>query len=273
MSLSNGQGAPSRPPRVIMGMGSNGPDETTVAELQGQRDLTRWTEKTEEEYMTRVRDRATGAAKQIIAKAMAEAEAIRQNAMNEGYEAAAQEAQAQLDTAVTSYADSLAAAMAAIEQGQATLRAEQGADVTALVRLAVERVLNIELEERRSDILASVLDQALEAIDSQRQLCVRVHPQDEETICGLMDFAKQRHPGLDKWCVRADESLAPGGMVLESVQGMVDNSMEGRLAAVMEVLDHLGTPGNADASAEDASAGQQSGATLPMDHPGEEQPG
>lgn len=253
MSLSSGDSSTTRRPRVIVGMGAHGPSESTVAELQGQRDLTSWTHKTEEEYMERVRERATKAAKEIIAKAMADAAQLREQAMAEGYQTAAEEAQRQLDEAVGGYSDALARTMEAVDQGQAALRTKHGADVTQLVRLAVERVIGIELDERRADVLASVLDQALEAIDSQRQLCIRVSPQDEEAVCGLMDHAKHRHPGLDKWCVRADEGLAPGGVVLESVQGMVDNTMEGRMAAVMQVLDRLG-PRDGSGEAADAPA-------------------
>ena len=239
MSLSKNETAPRRPPRVIMGVNSLGPTESTLAELQGQRDLTRWTSKTEEEYMTRVRDRATGAAKEIISKAMNDAVAIRENAMTEGFQAAAEEAQTQLDAAVQGHAQTLAQTMAAVEQGTAALWDEHRADISALVRLTVERILGVELNQRREEVLASILDQALEAVDSQRQLCVRVCPQDEDMVSDLMARAKDQHPSLDRWCVRADDKLGPGGMVLESTQGMVDNSMESRTKAVMEVLDQM----------------------------------
>lgn len=242
MSLSNEQTA-KRPARVIVGMGAHGPSESTVAELQGQRDLTRWTNSTEQEYMARVRERATAAAKEIISKAMADAAQLRENAAQEGYASAVQEAQAQLEAALDVQAQALGQAMAALEQGAAALWEEHRADITALVRLAVEKILGLEMAERREAVLASTLDQALEAIDSQRQLCVRVCPDDEELIGELLARAKDQHPGLDRWCVRADPKLGPGGMVLESAQGMVDNSMEGRMKAVADVLEHLSAPG------------------------------
>ena len=40
--------------------------------------------------------------------------------------------------------------------------------------------------------------------------------------------------------MRADGKLSPGGMMLESTQGMVDNTTESRWAAVEAVLGQLG---------------------------------
>ncbi|WP_461210787.1 FliH/SctL family protein [Desulfocurvus sp. DL9XJH121] len=239
MSLSKNDGTPRRAPRVIVGMGAHGPSESTVADLQGQRDTSRWTSSTEEEYMARVRERATKAAKEIISKAMADAAVLRENAEAEGFASAAEQAQAQVDQAFAAHAQTLGQAMAAMEEGAAALWREQRADVTALVRLAVEKILAVELDQRRQEILATVLDQSLEAIDSLRQLVVRVCPDDEELVSELLIRAKDQHPGLDRWRVRADSKLGPGGMILESAQGMADNSMEGRMKSVMAVLDQL----------------------------------
>jgi flagellar assembly protein FliH len=87
---------------------------------------------------------------------------------------------------------------------------------------------------------------------------VRVHPEDEETMRELLETGKERHPGLERWTVRTDPSMQPGGLVLESDQGMVDNSLGGRREMVAHVLDQLALPAEHDDSAEEASAGPSS---------------
>lgn len=238
MSLSNSN-ATRNSGRVIVG-GPHGPSETTLGEIQGQRDLTKWTSKTDEEYMRRVRDRATDAAKQIISQAMAQAAELREQGKAEGLQDATNQAQDYLDALAAQHAQTLAVAMAAVEQGGRQLWDENRQDIVTLVRLVVRKAINLEMDARREEILGSVMDQALDAIDSYRELCLKVNPQDEELVGQLMERAKALHPGLDRWCVRPDEKIQPGGMILESAQGMVDNSMEARWRAVEQVLEQLG---------------------------------
>ncbi|BBD09348.1 FliH/SctL family protein [Desulfovibrio ferrophilus] len=254
MSLSN-DNATRNTGRVIMGLGSQGPMETSLSELQGQRDLTKWTSKTEEEYMTRVRDRATGAAKQIISQAMTKAAELREQGKAEGLQDATNQAQAYLDELAEQHALTLAQAMAALEQGANQLWNEHRQDIVTLVSMVVRKVINLEMDSRREEILASVMDQALEAIDSQRELRIKVNPVDEEAVTGLMERAKALHPGLERWSVRPDDNLQPGGMVLESAQGMVDNSMEGRWQIVEAVLDQLGLDNGSAAAPSEEGAG------------------
>ncbi|MBU1004068.1 MAG: flagellar assembly protein FliH [Proteobacteria bacterium] len=225
--------------RVIVGMGSHGPAETTLGELQGQRDLTKWTSKTDEEYMRRVRDRATDAAKQIITQAMAQATDLREQGKAEGLQDATNQAQEYLDSLAEQHAQTLATALAAMEQGGKQLWNEHRQDIVTLVHMVVRKTIKVEMDARREEILGSVMDQALDAIDSYRELCLKVNPQDEELVGQLMERAKAMHPGLDRWCVRPDDKIQPGGMILESAQGMVDNSMEARWRAVEQVLEQL----------------------------------
>lgn len=237
MSLSN-QSNDAATGRVIMGKGS-GPDEMTVGELQGQRNLEAWTRKTDEEYMQRVRERATTAAKEIIAKAMDEAAGIREQARQEGYQQGMEEAQQQAEAAVGQYADTLAGALAAVEQGGRQLWEQHRADMVELVRLAVHKTIGIEMNEQRSEMMAALLDQALETIDSLSRLTIRVSPAEQEIVEALMETARQRHPNLERWTVRAEDSLQPGSMIVESDEGMVDNSTQARWASVEPVFDQL----------------------------------
>ena len=242
MSLSSqarekGQGKPLTG-RVIIGLGAQGPGETTVAEIERRRAGASagpgWSPKTEEEYLRRVRERATVMAKDILEKALTEAEAAREQAVKEGFDQGMSQAQEQVQTMLTEQADTLAGMLGTLQNAGPALWEKHRQDMVDVVRLAVEKVVRLEMGERRAQVMGGLLDQALEAIDNLRQLSVRVHPGDAEGMELLLEQAKARHPGLERWRVKADQNLAPGALVVESDQGMVDNSMEVRHKAIAD---------------------------------------
>jgi flagellar assembly protein FliH len=49
--------------------------------------------------------------------------------------------------------------------------------------------------------------------------------------------------------VRADPKITPGGLVLETDQGMADNTLEGRWKAIEPILDQLALNPDGDAPA------------------------
>jgi len=249
MSLSS---QPDKPltGRVIIGLGGQGPGETTVEEIESRRRGSAgpgWSPKTEEEYLRRVRERATSMAKDILEKAMAEAEAVREQAAKEGFEQGMAQAQEQVQTMLQEQADTLAGMLGTLQNAGPALWEKHREDMVAVVRLAVEKAVRLELDSHRSEILAGLLDQALESIDNLRGLSVRVHPGDAEGMELLLEQAKARHPDLERWRVKADKTLSPGGLVVESDQGMVDNSLEVRHKAINDILDQLDLANGDDA--------------------------
>ncbi|NJB69239.1 flagellar assembly protein FliH [Desulfobaculum xiamenense] len=236
MSLSDGQG--KRQGRIVVGLGGNGLSQETLERMQGT--SRGWSAHTEEEYMRRVQEKAADRAREIVADAMREAQEIRERAFHEGLNEAAAQCQAQLDAAVDQSAITLAQAMSAVQEGSDAIWQRHRQDIVTLVRLAVERLLAVELDSRREEVLAALLDQALDAIDTHKGLVIRIRPEDEEIMQALLERAKAAHPDLERWGLRVDPALAQGGMVLESEEGMVDNSVSGRFAAVAPVFDQLG---------------------------------
>jgi len=245
MSLSRDQreaGSARGTGRVILGPQTQGLGEMSVADLQGGR-RQGWTDKDVEEFHRRVRERAETTAREIIAAAVAEGHALREQATQQGLAEGRQQAQDLAEEAAQAQADALARTLEAVQRVGHELWAQYRQDVLELLRMVVRRLLRVELDERRGEILGSLLDQALDAIDSRRGLTVRVHPQDQALTQELLERAKARHPGLERWAVRPDTALAQGGVILESDRGMVDNSLASRLALVEPILDHLLTAG------------------------------
>ncbi len=228
--------------RIFVGAGMSRDSLMAVEDLQGRVSMDRWSKEVEQEVMQRVQEKAAAKAKQIVSAANAEARQIREQAFQEGYEQGIAEAQEQLQQAHKEMADSLGQALAEVRKGRDAIWRTQRANLAALVHVAVERICNIELDRNRRDILAGFLDQAVEALDNLAGLNITVHPDDEETMRDLLNFAGQKHPQLQAWRIKADPAMQPGGLLVEGEHGMVDNTLEGRRAIVQPILDQLELP-------------------------------
>ncbi|MFZ5810955.1 MAG: FliH/SctL family protein [Thermodesulfobacteriota bacterium] len=239
MSLSSQTGdIPPPTGRVVMGVGSAGPQETTVAEIEARRSPMHF-ERIEAEFWERVRAKAQDKAREIISQAMAEAERLKATARDEGLAEGAEQARSQFETHLDEMGKAFAEILEVIQKDRKTLWASYRQDFVTLLRLAVEKTLGILLEERRRDILESLLDEALDIIDSRTDLAVTVHPDDAPMIEELLSRAAASRQGLDRWRVKGDPSLTPGGVRLESRDGMADNTVDSRFAEVEQIMGRL----------------------------------
>lgn len=227
--------------RVILGIGSPGGGETTIQEIEGKKRPV-WNDATSEEYLTRVRDRAQEAAREVIARAMAEAEVLRREAADKGLaegEAKAKTRQAEVER---TQSEQLAKVLSGLQNQAKAVWSAQKKDIVALVRLAVEKTLAIELSERRQEILANLLDESLELLEARRRLTVKVRPEDAGLVEKLLTAAKENHPELSGWRVKASPELAAGGLIVECDEGMVDNAVTSRFTEIEAVFAHLAGP-------------------------------
>ena len=107
-----------------------------------------------------------------------------------------------------------------------------------LRRLAVsiaEKILARELAQN-AETVVDVVKAALAGAKTRRELVVRVHPKElpivQEREAELVRTVL-RPGGLP---VRADESVAPGGCLIDTEVGMIDARLEFQLAAVERAL-------------------------------------
>jgi len=249
MSLSN-TGAPKLlTGKVLLGGAIGGrADEVSLAQIEGSRGRRLWDEAMEAEYLERVKVRAAEHAKEILQKAQRDADAQRAQGYGQGYADGIEKAVLELEAERREMAEKLGRALGSVHQGCRDIWARHREDVLLLVRLTVEKALGIELTARRRDILASLMDEALDSLDNQRGLTLRVHPADAETTQELLNLARDKFPTLEAWRVKPDADMVPGGLVIEADQGRVDNSLETRMAAIAEVLDNLEIPDDEAAS-------------------------
>ncbi|MYL83248.1 flagellar assembly protein FliH [Desulfovibrio aerotolerans] len=259
MSSSDGEQTAVLTGRVILGPGLAGPGETTVAELEAHRSPEEL-EKVEARFWDRLRTRASAKAQAIIAEALAEAERLRVQAQADGYAQGHAEGHAAATEAAEAAAEAEMARMAASFGGMVeTLAGErdrlwhlQREEFLTLLRLAVERTVNVSIDFRRQEILANLLHEALEAIDAKAEPTLTVHPEDEALLRELLVRAKAERPNLHRVSVRVNPAFIPGSLYLEYPEGLVDNTIASRFAEVETVFAHLNA---AEASGEDGPEG------------------
>jgi flagellar assembly protein FliH len=211
----------------------------------------------EEEYWRRIREKAQAVATEIVARARVEAEVLRRQAMQEGLAEGSRQAEAGCTSRMAEMGRTFAAALAGVESQGKRIWKAQAQDIVALLRIAVEKTLRVELDDRREEILAALLEQALDLIDCRSGFTVLVNPADEPMMTGLLGAARESRAGfgsLDRWQVKTSQDIAPGGLILETDHGMVDNTVPSRFADVAKLLDQLDVSFDGPGSPDDPEA-------------------
>ena len=167
----------------------------------------------------------------VLAEARAEAERIRQAALDEGYAAGRAEALVALQPALSALAE-------ATEQ----VRAQQSAAAVELERRAVElglalaqKVLAGALSVEPERVLDSVQG-ALRGIVERERIIVLVNPDDLEIVTGAIEELKATLGGIDHCVVEAERRVARGGCIVRTPVGDVDARVETKLERAGEVV-------------------------------------
>ena len=224
--------------KVLMGVGTPGPDEMTIQEIEGKRKLL-WDDTVNNEYLERVKAKAKEAAKEIKILAELEAEALRATARHEGYQEGLAQAQADVDAHTKAMTAEMENMLTQLGAYGSTIFEERRQDILALIRLAVQKTLAVEMSEQRTASLEALMREALERIESKRQLTIRCAPDDEEDLKAFIGSIQEANPTLKYWTINSDPSLAQGGLVVEADEGKVDNAVTSRWQGVEPIFDQL----------------------------------
>ncbi|MFV0422588.1 FliH/SctL family protein [Oleidesulfovibrio sp.] len=223
-------------------MGPSPMSERTLTQLEDNRNSPRWDENTEAEYLARVRARAEEMARSILDKANADATRIRQEAKQHGYEEGITQAQQELDEFRTTMGDSVSAVLGAIQAQCTSFFNDWRQELVILLRACVQRAVALELSAERQALLEAMFTKAAQALDSRRVLTIRCNPEDAPAVEDIVNTAKERMHELERWSVKPDATVQPGGLVIENADGMASCTVQGRLAVVDEILSQLQLP-------------------------------
>lgn len=184
---------------------------------------------------------ATEEARRIVVEAEREAEAIVSAAQQEaaslqqsGYEEGVEQGRAEATEQMTR-------ALMELRSMEEKLEAEY----IGLLRECVEKILHQELTQN-PEAIVSVVRGALRDARQQREVIVRVHPEDAEMV-------EQNQPRLlevlaraNAVVVRGDPGVRRGGCIVATELGLIDASLERQLAALTRAIEaELGESGAA----------------------------
>jgi len=196
-----------------------------------------WNTETEERYMDQVRERAQKKAREILEQALAEAEGIRNQAKEEGYRAGKQDAQEQVEVEkqrVVKFLDSLEHALV---QAKEEVFSQHKDVLFQILRLAFEKSFGVMLEEHRFQALSALFEESVTQIHAQSVVTMYVCPEDTDHAQQILAQAKVDQPALPEIILRTAHDVAPGGVRLESGEGVIDNSISSRFEQVRNIFD------------------------------------
>src|SRR3954447_20987572 len=167
----------------------------------------------------------------VLAEARAEAEQLRQSALDEAYAAGRAEA-------LEALAPALAALAAAVEE----TRARRAIAAEELERRAVElglalaqKVLAGALAVEPERVLDSVQG-ALRGIVERERVIVLVNPGDLEIVRGAAEELKASLGGIEHCVIESERRVARGGCIVRTPVGDVDARVESKLERASEVV-------------------------------------
>ncbi|MFW6156250.1 MAG: FliH/SctL family protein [Armatimonadota bacterium] len=174
-------------------------------------------------------------AERLVQDACDEAEAIRREAHSEAFEEASAVAQSALEETV---AEMTAAFRRAQQELLQRLEAAGGEridqlerDITRLVAMMTEKVIHRKVRAE-DDVVLDVVRATIERAAGADRFIVRVPPPSEPLVREAMAELLAIADGADHLEIAADETIGPGGCIVETERGRFD----ARIATQMERL-------------------------------------
>jgi len=174
-----------------------------------------------------------------VEQARREAAAVRQEAEIAGRQAAEQAIERILDEKVAKQMKTLTPALqAAVKQIDDSRQQWMAHWETAAVNLAVDIAGQLTRQEltRRPEIALQWTRQALELAAGAGEVCIRLHPADEQSIARQVEQLAHALVPLATVQVVADEAISLGGCRVITEFGVIDQQLETQLQRIKEEL-------------------------------------
>ena len=160
-------------------------------------------------------------------------DAIREQAYQEGYDAAMAQLQGQLDAP----ASALAAAADQLQALRADAADSVEADAVDLALRIAEQALGAALTVDRELVVEAVRG-ALRRLVERDRVLILVNPDDLEIVREHTARLVGELGGIEHCEVQAERRVRPGGAIVRTSEGEVDATLETKLARAREVLEH-----------------------------------
>ena len=189
-----------------------------------------------DDYVQSVRAEAA----KIVEQAQVEAQAIRARAEAEGRAAAEQTIAKLLDQRVGKQLETLRPALdrvvAEIQASRGEWQEQWRRGAVGLAIGIAERIVRREIE-KRPEISEAWIAEALQLAAGSSEITIRLSPQDMSHLRGHAEKLCEATAGVAEARFEADASITPGGCVVETRHGVVDQQIESQLERLAEELD------------------------------------
>jgi flagellar assembly protein FliH len=178
-----------------------------------------------------------------LAHARAEADEIRREASERGFEDGYAAGHAEAVAHAGSAALALAEVSAALHAQAAAAATRLEGEAVELALTLAEKIVAAALDVRPALVVESVRH-ALRSIVDRERITVLVHPEDLALVSAAMAGVQAEMGGVEHWEVQADRRVDRGGAIVRHVHGDVDAQLETKFRRAREVVEaELGESG------------------------------
>jgi flagellar assembly protein FliH len=218
-------------------------DQAIAANETKKKSVEEWAEKVKERseqlHAEALRDRDE--ARNLIAEARTIAENAHKQGQETGYQAGLEQARQEGMRREQQRDAAAAAVLRRIREQCGVVFESWREELAALLRSLVETAGGWVMQEEHALRLGQILTQSAQALEARHHVVVSVNPGEVVMIKKLLANA-QNSLRIEGWSVRADPSVEPGGLVIESDAGRVENLIATRRSIVEEALTKFSLP-------------------------------
>ena len=191
-----------------------------------------------DEVQTRL-ETARAEAARIVAEAHDTADRIRREAQHQGLQLARtmaeQQSREEVERRLKTALPTLDRAIEALQREKTQHLQQCERHVVRLALAIAERLVRRELS-RTPDISLTLIREALELAASNDRLALHLHPADYETWHETLARSAAQRGGSQRLEIVADPEITPGGCVVKTEFGMIDQQLQSQLARIEEEL-------------------------------------
>jgi flagellar assembly protein FliH len=195
----------------------------------------------------------------VLARALAEADQIREQARTEGFELGRQQGSEQARAEAASAIAAIGEAMRQIGGTREELAETLTAQAGELAMLTAEHIIAgaIDAEPQR---IVDVVRGALRRLTDRQRVTMLVNPEDLEALRQSVPNLQAELGGIEHLDVQADRRIARGGAIAQTAYGEVDVSVSSQLQSARELV--------TAALAGDSSASDENDSNSELEIPG-----
>jgi len=166
-----------------------------------------------------------------LTRAQKQAAEVLAQAQEKGREEGIREAQAEINERLSD----LAELIQTVNERQNTFFQRMEREVIDLAVEIAAKIVGHEVEEQ-PDLVVEQVRRCIRRLHERERICIRVHPDDVETVRAAKENLMASFDGLTRMDVVDDQRVGKGGCVIDSPNGILDARLDRQIKEVKRVL-------------------------------------